>query len=108
MKKTKKPEFEDIAALKYRPLKKQLKTSYVAIRKAIRANSLPDQTVINEFMELSQLITAYPGFGDENYQPFLQACQALAAAFNKDDLDLFSQCFQEIEGRKKSCHEMYK
>ncbi len=100
--------FKDIAEMKYRPLKKTLKSGYAAIRKEIEGGGLPSEAEIKDFMALTRTMVSYPGFGDDSYADFSAACQELDLAFKKRDFPAFRISFQKIGALRKSCHGRYK
>lgn len=99
---------KDVADLKYRPLKKELKKIEKAIRSSIENNELPGTETMTEFIAEVRVMISYPGFGDEYYDSFLAACLVLQEVFKKKDFASFSAQFETVKALKKECHARYK
>lgn len=65
---------------------------------------MPDSKIVAEFMTLAQIMTSYPGFGDEYYQDFTRACFAFEKAYRINDLTKAQESFLAITNIKKDCH----
>ena len=81
----------ELAEQKYRPLKKRIKRSFKKLKESLKRNELPPRGLVDDFMAEASVMVSYPGFGDEHYQDFSDACAALRKAREVGDLDLFSE-----------------
>jgi XXXCH domain-containing protein len=98
----------ELAERKYRPLKKRLKKTFKKIKGCLERNELPPHSLIDEFMAEASVMVSYPGFGDEHYQDFTEACVALKKASDAKDLGLFAERLTHISRLKKECHQRFK
>ena len=98
----------EIAELKFRPLKKNLRNSFKQLRNSIDSGKMPDKKALDQFMDEATLMTKYPGFGDEFYDPFLAACQELRVIHNSKELTAFKEQIATIRSLKKQCHNQFK
>lgn len=97
-----------LAEFKFRPLKKGLRLTFRQMREAVESGRLPDKTVLTQFVDEVTLMTSYPGFGDEFYEPFLRACQELLELFKADNQAGFAKQLALIHTLKKECHGRFK
>lgn len=100
--------FEDLAELKYRPLKKVLKATFAKMHKSIRAEALPTAFAVEDFMAQARAMVSYPGFGDDYYESFIASCNEFEKAFRKNDLAAVKEIFVKISELKTDCHKRYK
>lgn len=103
-----KEPFEDVAALKYRPLKKKLSATFKRVKKHIAADELPPPATIAAFLHEAREMVSFPGFGDDYYHEFSKACTALETAFQENDFATFKELTQKISSLKNTCHSRYK
>ena len=101
-------EQAELAEQKYRPLKKRLKRSFKKLKERVEKNELPPRDIIENFMAEAAVMVSYPGFGDEHYQDFKEACAALRKASEAGDFALFSEKLSNISRLKKECHGRFK
>jgi XXXCH domain-containing protein len=94
--------------LKYKDLKKRMKRSFKAIFTMVHENRMPDREVVEEFLRQSELMVSYPGYGDEYYTEYREACDAFTAAFLQGDMKALHQAFDRIDQAKSHCHNRYK
>ena len=102
------PVFEDLAETKYRPLKKQFRSTFAVIREAAQAGRVPSASDLESFLEEARLVVSYPGFGDEHYAPFVEACEAVREAGRSGDVQVFVNCVNRVVELKRACHQRYK
>ena len=102
------PPFEDVADLKYRPLKKQLNRTFKAIGDSLRKKELPPDPTMTTFMDEAKLMISYPGFGDDHYDRFHAACRDLQQAFKDGDRSRMAELHAHLNELKKQCHNRYK
>jgi XXXCH domain-containing protein len=101
-------EFEDLAEMKYRPLKKIFNDTFRAMARAVTSQSLPAQSLVTDFLAQARAMVAYPGFGDDYYDQFSRTCEQLSTAFLAKDVTGFAEIFSRIAAQKKECHGRYK
>ena len=98
----------ELAEQKYRPLKKRLKKTFKKMKGCLERNELPPRSLVDEFMAEAVVMVSYPGFGDEHYLDFTEACLALKKARDAKDLELFTEKLARISWLKKECHQRFK
>ena len=98
----------EIAELKFRPLKKNLRQSFNEIRHIIESGKLPDKKIVGQFQDEVSLMVSYPGFGDQFYGPFKEACLKLLALHEANDIEGFQKQVASIRSLKKQCHGQFK
>ncbi|MEG6506221.1 GAK system XXXCH domain-containing protein [Nitratidesulfovibrio sp. 1201_IL3209] len=64
----------------YKSLKKRMRSSFKALRRAVQAGVMPPPEAAASFLSDSLLMVEYPGYGDEHYEAYRQATEALRAA----------------------------
>ena len=92
---------------KYKSLKKRMKSTFKAVTLALLAGEMPSETLVAGFVEDSRLMVTYPGYGDEFYPAYLEAVEALDAAFQAKDLEGLRKAALELSRLKSECHERY-
>lgn len=64
----------------YKSLKKRMRSSFKALRQAVQAGTMPHPEAAASFLADSLLMVEYPGYGDEHYDAYRTATEALRAA----------------------------
>lgn len=64
----------------YKSLKKRMRSSFKALRQAVQAGTMPHPDAAASFLADSLLMVEYPGYGDEHYDVYRTATEALRAA----------------------------
>ena len=104
----KSPQLAKVAELKFRPLKKNLRNSFKELRYSIESGKMPDKKSVDQFMDEVNIMTSYPGFGDEFYAPFKAACEKLVLIYKSNNSDKFRKQIATIRDLKKQCHNRFK
>lgn len=92
----------------YKQLKKEMAKVFKLITKALAEGALPGADTVAGFLAQCQLMTSYPGRGDEHYADFLAQAEALSAAVAAGQLEEARQAAAGLEAAKKACHAQYK
>lgn len=92
----------------YKELKKQLQQSYKTIKKCVSENMLPEQPVVQSFVRDSLIMVSFPGYGDEYYEAYVQACNRFLAGFENKNFAAVRDSLNEIGKLKNDCHDRYK
>ncbi len=71
----------------YKSLKKRMRSSFKALRRAVQAGAMPPPEAAASFLSDSLLMVEYPGYGDEHYEAYRQATEALRAALKAAPTD---------------------
>ncbi|MGJ3521772.1 GAK system XXXCH domain-containing protein [Nitratidesulfovibrio sp. D1] len=71
----------------YKSLKKRMRSSFKALRRAVQAGAMPPPEAAASFLSDSLLMVEYPGYGDEHYGAYRQATEALRAALEAAPTD---------------------
>jgi len=93
---------------KYKDLKKRMKRNFKTIRRALGEGQAPPAEATASFLADSELMTGYPGKGDEFYEDFRQACRAFSEACASGDLGRMGAAAEELNRQKRRCHDRYK
>lgn len=105
------PEAENIGEgkrIKYKSLKKTMKKSFALIGENIEKGIMPPDCVINLFLEQSALMTSIPGYGDEYYAEYDNACNVFKEAHEKSSFPEITLAYDNLKILKKRCHKKYK
>ena len=96
--------------IKYKDLKKRMKTSFEAIGESLTAQRMPESDVFNSFLADSDLMMAFTGekYGEAFYSDYQKACHRLAEAYVAKGWEGFKSAYAELEQLKKKCHKEYK
>ena len=96
--------------VKYKSLKKRIKTTFRKIGESIAAHKLPEPEVIHTFMADSELMTSFAGakYGEADYPAYQEACRRLAEAYQAQKWDAFKAGYAALNQLKKDCHSAYK
>jgi XXXCH domain-containing protein len=92
---------------KYKHLKKRMKTSFRLIFKTIHDGQVPPAEAVESFLADSELMVAYPGYGDEYYAQYAKTCAEFKAAFESGDLARMGEAIDAIAHEKSRCHAKY-
>ncbi len=92
----------------YKSLKKRLEKAYKNIRKDLLAAQPPDQGDLAIFLEDSTRLANWPGYGDEYYSAYANACSDFEKAVAAGAQDEMLDAFKKIGEVKSSCHDRYK
>ncbi|GAB7023121.1 GAK system XXXCH domain-containing protein [Salidesulfovibrio brasiliensis] len=102
------PAGEGVAAKpKYKDLKKRMKRSFKMIVKMTHDETLPPKEAVDSFLEDSELMVAYPGYGDEYYEDYTKACAEFAEAYKAEDMERLKAAVDELANQKGRCHAKY-
>ncbi|HFQ81734.1 MAG TPA: GAK system XXXCH domain-containing protein [Desulfobacterales bacterium] len=97
-----------IAEQKFRPLKHQLQKVFKELRFSILDNKPPAATQVIEFIQLTEIMISYPGFGDENYADFLAACRQLGRLTPDTPLPVWRQHLDAVAAQRSRCHQSFR
>lgn len=92
---------------KYKDLKKRMKRSFKMIFNMIHDGTLPPAEAVESFLIDSELMVAYPGYGDEYYEEYTKACAEFAEAYKAEDLERLKPAVDELANQKGRCHAKY-
>ncbi|WP_419787161.1 GAK system XXXCH domain-containing protein [Pseudodesulfovibrio sp.] len=92
---------------KYKSLKKRMKTSFRVLVKMVHDGQMPPKDAVEDFLADSALMVTYPGYGDEFYQSYTDACMAFKAAYEAGDLAKMHDTVDVLVHEKSRCHAKY-
>lgn len=92
---------------KYKDLKKRMRSSFKLLLKTIHDGVMPPEEAVVSFLEDSELMVSYPGYGDEFYASYTEACEAFKAAYEAKDLDKMHETIDVLIHEKSRCHAKY-
>ncbi|QGY41931.1 GAK system XXXCH domain-containing protein [Pseudodesulfovibrio cashew] len=92
---------------KYKQIKKRMRSSFKMLVKLIHEGEAPPEEAVRSFLEDSALMVTYPGYGDEYYESYSQACEAFKDAFESGDVDRMHETIDVIVHEKSRCHAKY-
>lgn len=92
---------------KYKHLKKRMRSSFKLVFKLIHEGQTPPAEAVESFLADSDLMIAYPGYGDEYYAQYAKACAEFKAAFESGDLARMGETIDAIAHEKSRCHAKY-
>lgn len=98
----------DEREVKYKTLKKRMKTNFKAVTESLAADVLPGEAAVAAFLEDSRLMTTFPDKGAEFYGDYERACTDFSNAFAVGDLGACKAAGITLSQFKKGCHERYK
>lgn len=101
-------EFTDIAEQDYRPFKNTIKSTFSELSSCAAKGRLPSPELLTLFMDQSQQLISFPGFGDQYYDEYWQTCQAMEREAKASNLAGFQEKMAAITAVKKSCHSRFK
>lgn len=91
----------------YKQLKKDMKADFKAVFQAVHQNRMPPQEAVTAFLKGADLMVTYPGYGDEYYDEFINACVAFRSAYESGDLARMHDTVDAIQGIRGHCHAKY-
>lgn len=96
--------------IKYKSLKKRMKSSFKNIAEALKAQKLPESDIMDTFLADSELMTTFAGakYGEAHYQDYRDACRRLADAYATKNWEAFKAGYAALDQLKKDCHSSYK
>ncbi len=96
--------------IKYKPLKKRMKSSFKEIGEALEQQKLPEPEILNGFLSDSERMMAFAGkkYGEPDYPAYREACRQLADAYEARNWTAFKDGYARLEQLKKDCHKAYK
>lgn len=92
---------------KYKDLKKRMKASFRVLVKMIHDGQTPPAQAVEEFLADSALMVSYPGYGDEYYERYTEACEAFKAAYESGDAERMHKAIDVLVHEKSRCHAKY-
>lgn len=92
---------------KYDVLKKRMKSSFKLLLKTIHDEEMPPEEAVRSFLEDSELMVTYPGYGDEYYESYTNACQAFKTAYEAGDMEKMHEAIDVLIHEKSRCHAKY-
>jgi XXXCH domain-containing protein len=98
---------ETLGKPKYKHLKKRMKSSFKMLVKMIHDGQAPPKEAVESFLEDSELMVSYPGYGDEYYESYIKACEAFKAAFESGDVAKMHETIDVLVHEKSRCHAKY-
>lgn len=101
-------ELADVTVLAYRPFKLELKATFTALKACAAQATLPAPELLQRFLEQSQKLITFAGFGDSYYHDYWQACLAMAEAAREGRTTDFQERLAAINTIKKACHQRFK
>ncbi len=99
---------ENLAELKFRPLKRQLQKLFKEMQFDIRDGVAPAAGLVAEFTRQAETMASYPGFGDKNYPAFLDAVRQLSRLHSGTILSVWQRQLDNITELRRHCHESFK
>lgn len=99
---------DDLEEEKYSKLKKRMEVYFVDLLKSVNDNQMPSREIVSVFLQDSESMISYPGYGDEYYEEYQQACQAFEQAYGQEDLPRLKECVNTLNTLKSRCHDTYK
>ena len=98
----------DGAKADYKRLKKAMKKSFKTLKDHLEADDLPPADAVSAFLTESEQMIRFPGFGDEFYEAYREACFRFREAHRTADLAACKNACDELERLKSDCHDRYK
>ena len=95
------------AKLKYKDLKKRMKSSFRILVKMIHEGAVPPKEAVDAFLADSALMVTFPGYGDEYYESYTNACAEFKAAFESGDQARMHAAVDVLVHEKSRCHAKY-
>lgn len=92
---------------KYKDLKKRMRSSFNMLLKMIHDGEMPPDAAVVSFLEDSELMVSYPGYGDEFYESYTNACNDFKAAYEAKDMEKMHEAIDVLIHEKSRCHAKY-
>lgn len=80
----------------YKVLKQRMKNSFKLLIKMIHDGDMPPREAVESFLDDSDLMISYPGFGDEFYSEYAKACEAFKASYDAQDMQRMHETLDVI------------
>ncbi|OGQ86626.1 MAG: hypothetical protein A2512_11190 [Deltaproteobacteria bacterium RIFOXYD12_FULL_56_24] len=93
---------------KYKTVKKRMDKCFKSMGEALKKGIMPEKGEMAAFIADSELMVAYPGYGDEHYDQYAKLCVQLNVACENGNLVAMQEKYAELKAMKKLCHEQYK
>ncbi|WP_319543487.1 GAK system XXXCH domain-containing protein [uncultured Pseudodesulfovibrio sp.] len=91
----------------YKELKKRMKSSFRMLVKMIHDGVEPPREAVESFLEDSALMVGYPGYGDEYYAMYTEACAVFREAYESGDVSRMHTAIDALVHEKGRCHAKY-
>lgn len=91
----------------YTTLKKRMRSSFKTLIRMIHDGESPPEQAVESFLDDSALMVTYPGYGDEFYDEYTEACNAFRAAWEADDMERMGETIDVLIHEKSRCHAKY-
>jgi XXXCH domain-containing protein len=92
----------------YSSIKKRMQKYFRALCESVVNGVLPSREIVAVFLEDSEKMVEYQGYGDEFYPEYMMVCAKLREAVDAEDLQLVAGVVEELTQAKKRCHDIYK
>ncbi|WP_291323655.1 GAK system XXXCH domain-containing protein [Desulfonatronospira sp.] len=92
----------------YKILKKRMKKNFAGILRNARNYQLPPEKDLISFIQDSETMVQYPGYGDDFYLKFKDKVREMHESFEQNDSRNFFQKCLEVNQIQKDCHRQYK
>ncbi len=93
---------------KYKSLKKRMKSTFGSIGDSLREDRMPAPEAVKSFLEDSELMVGYAGYGDEYYGEYTNACRRFSEAYNGKNWAGLKTAYETLRKLKSDCHDRYK
>jgi XXXCH domain-containing protein len=97
----------EIVKPKYKDLKKRMRSSFKMLVKMAHDGVMPPKEAVDAFLADSALMVTYPGYGDEYYESYSNACAELKTAFESGELARMHAAVDTLVHEKSRCHAKY-
>lgn len=96
--------------VKYKPLKKKMKSAFKEIGEALEANKLPEPETVNTFLADSDRMLTFRGqkYGEPHYLTYKSACRQLDDAYAAKNWEWFKSAYAALNQLMHDCHKEYK
>lgn len=92
----------------YKKLKKRMKKSFKELKKAAEEGALPAEETVNEFLQDSEQMVSFEGYGDEMYDEYIRHCEQFREAFGKGEIEPFREAVLALDRIKEDSHLAFK
>ena len=92
---------------KYKTVKKRMKNSFKMIFTMIHDGQVPPREAVDSFLADSERMVGYPGYGDEYYEEYSQACRAFRKAYETGEPGAMTRAVDLLATLKGRCHAKY-
>lgn len=94
--------------IKYSKLKKRMKKTFKVIKTNLSQDQLPPKEAVDSFLDDSDTMVCYPGYGDEFYLNYTKIVRSFTKAWEKKDLAALRNTAEALDESKSQCHDKYK